>query len=99
MAHISTNKDEPMKTNQVICDANGQRKVTSTTETLRIKASEIEPGDWLLKPHGRVMRKDKLVIGTERQISPADKTVLLTVQSLPSVRLHINKMVDVERTR
>lgn len=88
-----------MKTNQVICDSNGNRKITSTTETLRIKASEIEPGDWLLKPHGRVMRKDKLVLATERVISPFEPHIYVSTQLQGSIKFHINKMVDVERTR
>lgn len=50
-----------MKTHTVISDSNGNRKVTSTTEQLRIPASEIRPGDWLLKPHRRGLAKDKLV--------------------------------------
>lgn len=88
-----------MKSNTVICDRNGNRLVTSTTETLRIKASEIEPGDWLLKPHGRVMRKDKLVLTTERVVSPFDPHIFVSIQSHATVKFHINKMVDVERTR
>lgn len=84
-----------MKTNTVICDANGQRKVTSTTETLRIKASEIEPGDWLLKPHGRVMRKDRLV--ASKKIGGA--LVYFGFQTGGSAAFVLNQMVDVERTR
>lgn len=83
-----------MKTNQVICDSNGQRMVTSTTETLRIKASEIQPGDWLLKPHGRVMRKDKLVEHVENN----GRQVMAFVHSHAPVFFAKNQMVDVERT-
>lgn len=86
-----------MKTSQVICDANGQRKVTSTTETLRIKASEIEPGDWLLKPHGRVMRKDKLAIVVRQ--GEFGRMSFVDVTSGETIELHSSQMVDVERTR
>lgn len=57
-----------MKTNTVIAGSNGERIVTSTTETLRIPASEIRPGDWLLKHHRRGLAKDRLV----EQVSVGD---------------------------
>lgn len=84
-----------MKTHTVIADANGQRKVTSTTETLRIKASEIEPGDWLLKPHGRVMRKDKLVTGVYTRAG----VTYITFQLCGAMTAWPGSTVNVERTR
>lgn len=84
-----------MKTNQVICDRNGNRLVTSTTETLRIKASEIEPGDWLLKHGNRLPQRDRLVNSVRNHLS----YVHLVIASKPPEVFHKDVMVDVERTR
>lgn len=82
------------KFNTAIADANGNRKVTSTTEQLRIPASEIRPGDWLLKPHRRGLRKDKFV----ESVVNNGRQVMVNVQLHAPVFLMLDGMVDVERT-
>lgn len=83
-----------MKSNTVICDRNGNRLVTSTTEQLRIPASEIRPGDWLLKPHRRGMEKDKPVLAVEHGC----KYVFVSFVLGAHLTMRPDAMVDVERT-
>jgi hypothetical protein len=83
-----------MKTHTAIIGADGQRKITSTTEQLRIPASEIRPGDWLLKPHRRGMEKDKLV----GVVGGSTLTIILDCGVGGSVSVRHDHMVDVERT-
>lgn len=89
-----------MKTNTVIADSNGNRKVTSTTEQLRIPASEIRPGDWLLKPHRRGLAKDKLVKATARGEGAVRGSYPVRVffELGGSVSYLGSYLVDVERT-
>lgn len=84
-----------MKTNTVIATQSGERLVTSTTEQLRIKASEVEPGDWLLSPRHRVMRRDKPVLSVKRN----GKFVVLGLPLHGSLTLAVDQMVDVERVK
>lgn len=84
-----------MKTHTVIAGSNGERIVTSTTETLRIPASEIRPGDWLLKPHRRGLAKDKLVTYTK---DTGGQYVVIGRQLFSSETMLKDRMVDVERT-
>lgn len=83
------------KFNAVIAGANGERIVTSTTEQLRIPASEIRPGGWLLKPHRRGLAKDKLVTYTK---DTGGQYVVIGRQLYSSQTMHKDAMVDVERT-
>lgn len=83
-----------MKTHTAIIGADGQRKITSTTEQLRIPASEIRPGDWLLKPHRRGMEKDKLV----SSVGGSALTTILDCGVAGSVSIGHSQIVDVERT-
>lgn len=84
-----------MKTNTVIAGSNGERIVTSTTEQLRIPASEIRPGDWLLKPHRRGYAKDKLV----KSVSSIGGFVVDLLFELNGPKqMYSDQMVDVERT-
>lgn len=83
-----------MKTHTVIADSNGNRRVTSTTEQLRIPASEIRPGDWLLKPHRRGLRKDKFV----ESVVNNGRQLMVNVQLHAPVFLMLDGLVDVERT-
>lgn len=89
-----------MKTHTAIIGADGQRKITSTTERLRIPASEIRPGDWLLKPHRRGMRKDKLVKGVNRgeDLVRGSWPVHVFFELGGSVAYLNSYLVDVERT-
>ncbi len=84
-----------MKTHQVIAGSNGERIVTSTTETLRIPASEIRPGDWLLKHHRRGLAKDKLVVAVDNNFGGL--LVLFGLAAAPKP-FRKDQMVDVERT-
>lgn len=54
-----------MKTNTVIVSATGERIVTSTTETLRVKAADVQPGDYLMSPRHRVLRRERPVTKVE----------------------------------
>lgn len=83
-----------MKTNQVIAGANGERIVTSTTETLRIPASEIRPGDWLMSPRHRVLRRDRPISGVER----CGIFIVLHSPLVAPLSMFPQTMVDVERT-
>lgn len=83
-----------MKTHTAIIGADGQRKITSTTEQLRIPASEIRPGDWLLKPHRRGMEKDKLV----SHITALADGVSVAFELRGNSILRADQVVDVERT-
>lgn len=84
-----------MKTHQVIAGSSGERIVTSTTETLRIPASEIRPGDWLLTAHGRGMRKDRLVRSIE--VTACVAIIFVEAKEKP-VCMPAWSSVDVERT-
>lgn len=83
-----------MKTHTAIIGADGQRKITSTTERLRIPASEIRPGDWLLKPHRRGLAKDRPVLTVEHGCRHTFVSFVLGAY----LTMRPDAMVDVERT-
>lgn len=82
------------KFNTVMAGASGERKATSATETLRIPASDIRPGDWLMSPRHRVLRRDRPISGVE------SRGIFIVLHSPLAAPLSMfpETMVDVERT-
>lgn len=83
-----------MKSHTVIAGANGELIITSTTEHLRIPASQILPGDWLLKPHRRGFAKDKFV----EDVMKAGICMRVAYRLGGEQSFLNSQMVDVERT-
>lgn len=82
-----------MKTNTVIASTSGERIVTSTVEQLDVAAKDLQPGDWVMRPHHRGFRRDKLVSNVSDNGIYASVTFKLHGSSLyPS-----NQLIRIER--
>lgn len=84
-----------MKYSTAIASNSGERIVTSTTETLQIKASELQPCDWLMVQHRRSLRKDKRI----KEVNRSGRTVVVHCVLGSTVLYNADQLVDVERTK
>lgn len=82
-----------MKTNTVIANTKGERIVTSTTETMQIKARDLQPCDWIMKHHHRSLRHDKRVL----RVQVAGSMVTVATQLHGIVMFNVDQLIDVER--